>query len=45
MYAAGHYNYGYLAIPVCAAVYGDGSVAVLLLFNTGLELCFWTAAS
>lgn len=42
VYTAGNYNYGYLAIPVCEALYGRESVAVLLLFNIGLELCLWT---
>lgn len=42
VYTTGNYNYGYLAIPVCGALYGEDSVAVLLLFNVGLELCFWT---
>lgn len=42
VYTTGNYNYGYLAIPVCGVLYGEDSVAVLLLFNVGLELCFWT---
>lgn len=42
VYTTGNYNYGYLAIPMCGAFYGEESVAVLLLFNVGLELCFWT---
>lgn len=45
VYTAGNYNYGYLAIPVCEAFYGPESVAVLLLFNAGLELAFWTVGS
>ncbi len=42
VYTAGNYNYGYLAIPICEAMYGRDSVAVLLLFNTGIELCLWS---
>lgn len=42
VYTAGNYNYGYLAIPLCEALYGRDSVAVLLLFNVGVELCMWT---
>lgn len=41
-YTAGNYNYGYLALPVCEVLHGRDSLAVLLLFNAGLELCFWT---
>ena len=42
VYTTGNYNYGYLAIPVSTALYGPDSVAVLLLFNVGIELCLWT---
>src|ERR1043165_5128835 len=41
-YSAGNFNSGYLAIPICEALYGHDSVAVLLLYNVGLELCLWT---
>ncbi len=41
-YTTGNYNYGYLAIPMSVAFYGPDSVAVLLLFNVGIELCLWT---
>jgi predicted permease len=42
VYTTGNYNYGYLAIPMCETLYGKESVAVLLLYNIGLELCLWT---
>lgn len=42
VYTTGNYNYGYLAIPVCERLHGSESVAVLLLFNLGIELCLWT---
>jgi malate permease and related proteins len=42
VYTTGNYNYGYLAIPVCETLYGRESVAVLLLYNIGLELCLWS---
>jgi predicted permease len=45
VYTTGNYNYGYLAIPMCGAIYGEESVAVLLLFNVGLELCFWSVGA
>jgi len=41
-YTAGHYNYSYLAIPVCTVLYGPESIAVLLLFNLGIEFSLWT---
>lgn len=41
-YTTGHYNYGYLALSICGAIYGPGAVAILLLFNTGVEFSFWT---
>jgi predicted permease len=44
-YSAGNFNSGYLAIPICEALYGHDSVAVLLLYNVGLELCLWTVGT
>lgn len=41
-YTAGHYNYSYLAIPVSITLYGADSIAVLLLFNLGIEFSLWT---
>lgn len=44
-YSAGNFNSGYLAIPICEALYGHDSVAVLLLFNVGYDLCLWTVGT
>lgn len=43
VYVTANYNYGYLAIPICEKLYGSDSIAVLLLYNIGLELCLWSA--
>lgn len=42
VYTTGNFNYGYLAIPICEELYGHEAVAVLLLYNVGIELCLWS---
>lgn len=45
-FTGGIYNYGYMAIPVIAAVFPaqkDSILAVLLLHNVGVEVAIWSA--
>lgn len=41
-YCAGIYNYGYMALPVCASLCSADTVGMMLLFNTGVEVGIWT---
>jgi malate permease and related proteins len=44
-FSTGIYNYGYIALPLMAALFGDenpGSVGVLLVHNVGCEAAIWT---
>jgi predicted permease len=42
-YCVSIYNYGYIAIPLCQLLVGRDAVAVMLLFNAGIETAIWTA--
>ncbi|MDR2863183.1 MAG: AEC family transporter [Puniceicoccales bacterium] len=42
-YCTSIYNYGYVAIPLCQVLVGSDAVAVMLLFNAGIEVGIWTA--
>lgn len=35
-------NYGYIPIPLCMALFDRETVGVLLAFNLGVEVAFWT---
>lgn len=41
-YCVGIFNYGYVAIPLCESLIGADAVAILLLFNAGVEIAIWT---
>jgi len=41
-FLAGLYNYGYIPVPLVAALYGPEALGVLFLFNLGVEVAFWT---
>jgi predicted permease len=41
-FVAGVFNYGYLPVPLIAALYGVKALGILFLFNLGTELGFWT---
>jgi malate permease and related proteins len=40
--AAGICNYGYLPLPIMAAIWGTGSHGVLFVHNVGVEAAMWT---
>ncbi|NQZ59320.1 MAG: AEC family transporter, partial [Lentisphaeraceae bacterium] len=40
--ATGLQNYGYIAIPVIAKVFGNDLLGVLMLHNMGVELALWS---
>ena len=40
--AAGLQNYGYIALPVIAEVFGKELTGLMLLHNTGVELALWS---
>jgi predicted permease len=42
-FAVGINNYGYIPIPLMAALFGTGSLGVLLVHNVGCEAAIWTA--
>lgn len=44
-YVTGLYNYGYMAIPMVAGLFGAKTLGVLLTFNLGVEIAFWGGAS
>ena len=41
-FVGGIFNYGYIPVPLVAALYGDKALGVLFLFNLGTETAFWT---
>ena len=41
-HVAGIQNYGYLALPICQAVFDRDTVGMLFAFNLGVEIAFWT---
>lgn len=41
-FSTGIYNYGYVALPLMAALFGSDSVGVLLVHNVGCEAAIWT---
>lgn len=41
-YCAGINNFGYLGIPITAALFNDDVVGVLLVHNVGVEAAVWT---
>ncbi len=41
VFTAGIFNYGYFAIPVGAAIFGNAFVGKLLVFNLGVEVAIW----
>ena len=41
-FTVGFYNYGYMAIPLVKAQFGPGTLGVLFVFNTGIEMAIWT---
>ena len=44
-FATGIYNYGYMAIPLMAGLFGKESVGLLLVHNVGCEAAIWTVGS
>lgn len=41
-FSTGIYNYGYIALPLMAALFGSESMGVLLVHNVGCEAAIWT---
>jgi predicted permease len=41
-FCTGIYNYGYIPIPLMAALFGGGSLGVLLVYTVGCEAAIWT---
>ncbi|MEJ0001176.1 MAG: AEC family transporter [Verrucomicrobiota bacterium] len=41
-FVGGIYNYGYIPVPLIAALYSTNALAVLFLYNLGTETAFWT---
>jgi hypothetical protein len=42
-YSIGIYNFGYIPIPLVAALFADdATMGVLFMFNVGIELALWT---
>lgn len=41
-FSTGIYNYGYIALPLMAALFGKESMGVLLVHNVGCEAAIWT---
>jgi predicted permease len=42
VFTTGVYNYGYIPIPIVLLLFGDETLSVLFLHNTGIDLAFWT---
>jgi predicted permease len=40
-FTTGIANFGYIAIPLIAVIYGANALAVTFLFNLGTEIAFW----
>jgi predicted permease len=40
-FVAGIFNYGYIPVPLIAALYGTSTLSVLFVFNLGAEVAFW----
>ena len=40
-FSVGMYNYGYVPIPLAAALFGKDTTAVLFVHNMGVELALW----
>lgn len=43
--SVGLYNYGYIPFPLALALYDQGTVGVLFVFNVGVEVCVWTVVA
>lgn len=41
-FCVGIYNYSYIPLPLAAQLFGHETVAVLFVYNVGVELAFWT---
>ena len=44
-YVTGLYNYGYMAIPLVASLFGTKTLGVLFTHNLGAEVAVWVGAS
>ena len=40
-FVGGIFNYGYIPVPLIAALYGPSTLGVLFVFNLGAEVAFW----
>jgi predicted permease len=40
-FVGGIFNYGYIPVPLIAALYGTSTLSVLFVFNLGAEVAFW----
>lgn len=41
MFPVGIYNYGFLAIPLCDALYGSDIVGIMLVYGIGVDIAYW----
>jgi hypothetical protein len=41
-FCSGIFNYGFIAIPVAVALFDEGIVVKIILFNLGVEIAIWT---
>jgi len=41
-FAAGMFNYGFIAIPLAFSVFGKDTVGILFVFNLGVEMAMWS---
>lgn len=41
-HVAGIQNYGYIALPLCQAIFDRDTVGMLFAFNLGVEIAYWT---
>jgi len=44
IHTTGLQNYGYIALPLCQALFDVETVGVLFAYNLGVELAFWSIA-
>ena len=44
MHTTGMQNFGYVALPLCEALFGRETVGVLFAYNLGVEVAFWSLA-